>query len=60
MANYTSKHTGLEIDRVIEEAILYSLQSLTEEQKAQARLNIGAANIGETARIQLITWEAND
>ena len=50
LENGTSVETAIEdINAITNNAILHSSQNLTESQKAQARANIGAAQIGETS-----------
>ena len=59
MADYKLSYTGSEInDRLgkVENAILYTEQTLTEEQKAQARANIGATAGEEVEFADSIEW----
>lgn len=59
MEQYISKFTGAEIDSGIEKsnaAILYMKQTLTEEQKAQARANIGATAGEDVAFADSVEW----
>lgn len=63
---YQSTHTGAEVDEAVskvlngevgsKDAVLYTAQTLTEQQKAQARENIGAATV-EDVLAALPTWE---
>lgn len=63
---YKSIHTGAEVDEAVskvlngevgsKDAVLYTTQTLTEEQKAQARENIGAGTV-EDVLAALPTWE---
>lgn len=53
MADYKSKHTGAAIDAGIDKAnaaVSTNQQTLTEEQKATARANIGAAKQAEVVQ----------
>lgn len=47
MAEYTLSFTAQEIDDKLKHTVLYTEQNLTEEQKAQARANIGAISKDE-------------
>lgn len=50
MAGYKLSHTGEEIDELLtkaKNAVLHTAQELTEEQKAQARENIGVDELPE-------------
>lgn len=60
MANYTSRHTGSEIDKVVDEAVLFTEQSLTDEQKVQARTNLNIYSKVEIDGLELITVEDID
>ena len=52
MADFQSKKTAQEIEQVLTGAVLYNTNTkLTDEQKAQARANIGATASGEGIRI---------
>ena len=42
------------LDSLIKDAVLYTPQELTEEQRTLAKDNIGAASV------QFITWEEDD
>lgn len=52
--------------KIGEYAVQYTMQSLTPEQQARARANIGAASVNDIptgnggAQVQIITWEADD
>ena len=59
MANYISKHSGSEIDKVVDEAVLFTEQSLTEEQQAQVRENINAQNKLMGANGQVVGFGAD-
>lgn len=43
MADYISSHTGKQIDDTVDSAVLFTVQTLSDSQKAQAISNIGAA-----------------
>ena len=58
MADYKLSHTGEEIDELLtkaKSAVLYTPQKLTEEQKAQARENIGVVLNDNTNELPAVT-----
>ena len=48
MADYHLTLTAAEIDNKLSNALLHSSQTLTDEQKTQARTNIGAISASDT------------
>ena len=51
---YNSKYTGEEVEAILDNAIQSTAQTLTEEQKAQARTNLGAVSTAEIGDINSV------
>ena len=51
-----SKFTLAQIDEILGSSVLFSEQTLTEEQKAQARANIGVGTSSDGSAAMTETW----